>query len=161
MEIAALLLFLLFLLTGAAGIILPVLPGVPLVAVGAVLAAWMTGFAGLGWAPLLWVIALAVLSQVLEYVAGLIGARYYGARRAGLWGSILGSIVGVIWLPPLGLLIGALGGMVASGLIGLFLGAILLAFAYQIFWDWVDEAQLPTAAETMQVVSTNEMTPGQ
>ena len=59
------------------------------------------------------------------------------------------------------ILIGALGGMVASGLIGLFLGAILLAFAYQIFWDWVDEAQLPTAAETMQAVSTNEMTPGQ
>lgn len=117
MEIAALLLFLLFLLTGAAGIILPVLPGVPLVAVGAVLAAWMTGFAGLGWAPLLWVIALAVLSQVLEYVAGLIGARYYGARRAGLWDSILGSIVGVIWLPPLGLLIGALGGAIVGELL--------------------------------------------
>lgn len=117
MDIAALLLFLLFLLAGAAGIILPVLPGVPLVAVGAVLAAWMTGFAQLGWTPLVWVIALAVLSQVLEYVAGLVGARYYGARRAGLWGSIVGSIVGVIWLPPLGLLIGALGGAIAGELL--------------------------------------------
>ncbi len=117
MDIAALLLFLLFLFVGAAGIILPVLPGVPLAAVGAVLAAWMTGFAQLGWTPLLWVIALAVLSQVLEYVAGLIGARYYGARRAGLWGSIIGSIVGVIWLPPLGLLIGALGGAIAGELL--------------------------------------------
>lgn len=35
-------------------------------------------------------------------------------------------------------LIGALGGMMASGLIGLFLGATLLAVAYRIFMDWVD-----------------------
>ncbi len=36
------------------------------------------------------------------------------------------------------ILIGALGGMMASGLIGLFLGATLLAVAYRIFTDWVD-----------------------
>ncbi|MBU1641874.1 AI-2E family transporter [bacterium] len=47
------------------------------------------------------------------------------------------------------ILIGALGGMVASGLIGLFLGAILLAIAHQIFWNWVDEAQEQTAAATV------------
>ena len=37
------------------------------------------------------------------------------------------------------ILIGALGGLVVSGLIGLFLGAVLLAVAYQIFWYWVDD----------------------
>lgn len=35
------------------------------------------------------------------------------------------------------ILIGALGGMVASGIIGLFVGAVLLAVAYQIFMEWV------------------------
>ncbi|WDE97140.1 AI-2E family transporter [Lentisphaera profundi] len=39
------------------------------------------------------------------------------------------------------ILIGALGGMVASGLIGLFLGATLLAVAYRIFMDWVDHPE--------------------
>jgi predicted PurR-regulated permease PerM len=37
------------------------------------------------------------------------------------------------------ILIGALGGMMANGFIGLFLGAVLLAIGYQIFMDWVDD----------------------
>ncbi|SRR6056297_1400313 len=37
-------------------------------------------------------------------------------------------------------LLGALGGMIGGGLIGLFLGAVILAVAYQVFMAWVDEA---------------------
>jgi len=48
------------------------------------------------------------------------------------------------------ILIGALGGMIDSGLIGLFLGAILLSFAYQIFWNWVDEAAEPVNGDVFQ-----------
>jgi len=36
-------------------------------------------------------------------------------------------------------LIGALGGMVASGILGLFIGPIVLAVGYRLFWQWVDE----------------------
>ena len=35
------------------------------------------------------------------------------------------------------ILIGALGGMVSGGMIGLFLGAVLLALGYKIFMEWV------------------------
>jgi predicted PurR-regulated permease PerM len=35
------------------------------------------------------------------------------------------------------ILLGALGGMVSAGIIGLFIGAALLALGYQIFMDWV------------------------
>ena len=35
------------------------------------------------------------------------------------------------------ILIGALGGMISSGFIGLFIGAVLLAVGYQIFMQWV------------------------
>lgn len=35
------------------------------------------------------------------------------------------------------ILIGALGGMVTGGVIGLFIGPVLLAVGYQIFWQWV------------------------
>ena len=35
-------------------------------------------------------------------------------------------------------LLGALGGMVASGMIGLFLGAVMLSVGYEIFMEWVD-----------------------
>lgn len=34
-------------------------------------------------------------------------------------------------------LIGALGGMVTNGVIGLFIGPVVLAVGYQLFWQWV------------------------
>lgn len=37
------------------------------------------------------------------------------------------------------ILIGALGGMVTGGVIGLFIGPIVLAVGYQLFWQWVDD----------------------
>src|SRR4029077_17765106 len=36
------------------------------------------------------------------------------------------------------ILIGALGGMATSGILGMFVGATLLALGYQIFMGWVD-----------------------
>jgi predicted PurR-regulated permease PerM len=38
-------------------------------------------------------------------------------------------------------LVGALGGMAASGIAGMFVGATLMALAYQVFWAWVAEQQ--------------------
>ena len=35
------------------------------------------------------------------------------------------------------ILLGALGGMAAGGIVGLFVGAVLLALGYQIFMGWV------------------------
>ncbi|MDD0972534.1 AI-2E family transporter [Pseudomonas fontis] len=37
-------------------------------------------------------------------------------------------------------LIGALGGMVSNGIIGLFIGPVMLAVGYELFWAWVDNA---------------------
>ena len=37
----------------------------------------------------------------------------------------------------LSILIGALGGMAAKGILGMFVGATLLALGYQIFMGWV------------------------
>ena len=43
-------------------------------------------------------------------------------------------------------LIGAIGGMVSIGIIGLFIGPVALAVSYQLFWQWVD--QQPLSAES-------------
>jgi len=40
-------------------------------------------------------------------------------------------------------LIGALGGMVTGGVIGLFIGPVMLAVAYQLFWRWVKDQPEP------------------
>lgn len=43
-------------------------------------------------------------------------------------------------------LIGALGGMVSGGIIGLFIGPVLLAVGYKLFWQWVDTPHANRAA---------------
>lgn len=44
------------------------------------------------------------------------------------------------------ILLGALGGMVSAGIIGLFLGAVILAVGYQVFMKWVDDTEHPASA---------------
>jgi predicted PurR-regulated permease PerM len=41
------------------------------------------------------------------------------------------------------ILIGAIGGMISSGIIGLFAGAVVLAIWYQLFLSWMDQKPLP------------------
>ncbi len=42
-------------------------------------------------------------------------------------------------IPMLVILIGAIGGMILSGIIGLFIGAVGLALAYKLFMTWLEE----------------------
>ncbi len=48
-------------------------------------------------------------------------------------------------------LIGALGGMVVSGFMGLFIGAVLLAVGYNIFMEWVNDDEQATDTDTAPV----------
>ena len=43
-------------------------------------------------------------------------------------------------VPMLVILIGAIGGMILMGMIGLFLGAVIFALAYKLFMLWIDNA---------------------
>ena len=53
-------------------------------------------------------------------------------------------------------LIGALGGMVSAGVIGLFIGPVMLAVGYQLFWRWVrDQPQSALPSENASAVSSN------
>ncbi len=42
-------------------------------------------------------------------------------------------------IPMLVILIGAIGGMILMGMIGLFIGAVILALAYKLFTFWIEE----------------------
>jgi uncharacterized protein YqgC (DUF456 family) len=79
-----------------------------------VLAAWLVGFEQFGIMPLVWVGVLGVMSQLAEYVSSAVGAKRFGASRAGLWGSIVGSLIGLVFLPPFGFLVGAMAGAFAA-----------------------------------------------
>ena len=55
------------------------------------------------------------------------------------------------------ILIGAIGGMIATGFIGLFLGAVLLAIGYQMFMVWIDDPENNTADESTQDASADSV----
>ena len=57
------------------------------------------------------------------------------------------------------ILLGAMGGMVTSGIIGLFIGAVMLAVGYQVFMSWVDEGQESTTGAPEQPDNSAQLTP--
>ncbi|WP_411851453.1 DUF456 domain-containing protein [Stenotrophomonas sp. LGBM10] len=99
----------LLVLVGIAGVILPALPGIPLVFAGLLLAAWADGFAHVGWLPLTVLGLLTALSFAVDILATVVGAKRVGASRKALWGTFIGSIVGLFFM-PLGLFLGPLAG---------------------------------------------------
>lgn len=67
---------------------------------------------------------------------------------------LLGRGAGV---PTLVIVIGAIGGMISSGIIGLFVGAVVLAVGYELFAVWVkgNEGDVnPMVAETARLTGT-------
>lgn len=117
MTVFAGVVFVLVYLVAIVGVFVPVLPGIVLAAAGALVAGWLTGFDRLGLVPLLIVAGLTILSFAIDYVAGLVGAKRFGARRAGIIGSIVGALVGLFFFPPFGFLVGALAGAVLGELV--------------------------------------------
>lgn len=51
------------------------------------------------------------------------------------------------------ILLGALGGMVSGGIIGLFVGAVVLAVGFQLFMDWVDDDPATSTSSTPDAVA--------
>ena len=103
MQIPQILYFVLagvLIIAGLIGSVLPVLPGVPLVFVGMVLAAWADGFAHVGTFTLILLGALCILAMLVDFVAGLLGARRVGASKYALWGAMCGTLVGIFFGLP-------------------------------------------------------------
>jgi predicted PurR-regulated permease PerM len=85
----------------------------------------------------------SVVANVFFTVYFLVGALADNVLKPMLLGRGVDAPMPVV-------LIGALGGMMASGLIGLFLGATLLAVAYRIFMDWVDDTEVVLDSEELE-----------
>jgi predicted PurR-regulated permease PerM len=121
--------------------------------------------AGIPWAGILSVVvlvlAIAQLPALLVTLPAIVWiwmSGDYAAGRAVLFTILLfasGAADNVLKPLVLGrgvdapmpvILIGALGGMAAAGILGMFVGATLLALAYQLFMGWVDENPAPPLA---------------
>lgn len=88
----------LVMLAGVAGAVLPVLPGAPL-AFGSLLLAKILHFTGISW----WVIGLfgllTIVGIVLDYTVPIAATKKMGGSRYGVWGLVIGLIVGIVFSP--------------------------------------------------------------
>lgn len=100
---------------GMAGAILPALPGVPLVFGGMLLAAWADHFQHVGAVTLTLLGVLCVVALLIDFIAGVMGARRVGASSRALWGATIGTFAGLFFGIP-GLLLGPFVGAVAGEL---------------------------------------------
>lgn len=117
MEIVWWSLTVLLFVTGIVGSLLPFLPGTTVVFAGAVLHKLMLPGQSVGWWTLGAIAFLLVLSYVLDFVSGAVGAKYFGASRWGAIGGILGATVGIFFGLP-GIFIGPLVGALVGELLG-------------------------------------------
>jgi len=92
-------------LAGIAGTVIPVLPGVPLVFAGMLLAAWADHFQHIGAFTLTILGVLCVFALLIDFAAGLLGAKRVGASTRALWGATFGTLIGLFFGLP-GLLLG-------------------------------------------------------
>jgi uncharacterized protein len=106
-------------LGGLAGCILPALPGPPLSYVGFFIVWAARGFEARTFgnvAP--WVLlGVTIVVTVLDTLAPMLGAKRYGATKWGVWGAVVGLLVGIVWFPPFGMIVGTFVGALAGELL--------------------------------------------
>ena len=113
MTIALWILAVALVVVGVVGTVLPALPGAILVFAGVALAAWIDDFTRIsGWT--LGVLGvLTVIAWVIDYVAGVFGAKKAGASGLAIAGAAIGTIAGIftglwglLFMPLVGAAIG-------------------------------------------------------
>jgi predicted PurR-regulated permease PerM len=112
------------------------------------------------WAVLILVVAVIQLPTIL--VMGPIAAYVFSAAETTpavlflIWIFLVSSIESVLKpilmargvdIPMLVILLGALGGMMLFGIIGLFVGAVMLAIMFTLFMAWINEKEENDAVE--------------
>ena len=121
------------------------------------------------WALLVMILAVMQLPPLLVIAPVIVWAFATQSTTAAVIFLVYGLFVSVsdtflkplllgrgVDVPMLVILLGAIGGMIMSGIIGLFVGAVVLAVAYQLMMAWLEQdadlgmfstARAPAAAE--------------
>ncbi len=108
----------LFIIAGLAGSILPVIPGPPLSWVG-ILLIHFTKYESYS-STFLWVTAIImVVITLLDYYVPIWGTKKFGGTKAGVWGSTIGLIIGLVF-SPFGLV-----SIIIGPFVGAFIGEML------------------------------------
>ncbi len=113
-------LVLMLLVGGFLGTFIPIIPGAVFIVLAAVAHYFLFGmeesrFSVWSFIPMG---LLLILSVVVDYVSGALGAKYYGATKWGAIGAIVGGIAGIFFPFP---------GLIVGPLVGAFAGELIFA----------------------------------
>jgi uncharacterized protein YqgC (DUF456 family) len=103
-------------LAGLIGSFLPVVPGTPVAYCGLlILQLAIQPFSATF--LIVWVLIVGAI-MILDNVIPAYGTKKFGGSPYGIWGSLLGMVVGIFFFPPLGIIVGPLIGAFVGELIG-------------------------------------------
>lgn len=116
MDIFLIILGAICLLLGLVGCVVPVIPGVPLSYLGLLLLHF-TDRVQFSWQFLtIWAVIVVVI-QLLDYFIPAWGTKKFGGSKYGVWGSMIGLLLGFFMGPWWGIVIGPFVGAVVGELI--------------------------------------------
>ena len=104
------------LLAGLIGCFLPILPGPPLSYAGLLVLQlketppFNTKFL------IIWAV-ITIVVTALDYFIPAFGTKKFGGSKKGVWGSLIGLVLGVFFFPPFGIIIGPILGAIVGELI--------------------------------------------
>jgi len=99
---------------GLVGCVLPFIPGPPVSFLALIILSFAKNWEPFSSTFLIMMAVLTILVTLLDYVIPAVGAKKYGASELGVWGSIIGMVIGLFLLPPWGMFIGAFVGALAG-----------------------------------------------
>jgi len=114
-EVLSWTLLVILLLSGLAGVLLPILPGALIIFVGALLHKILTP-EWLSWTTVIILGVLVLVERLLDFLGTMIGAKWLGATRWGIFGAVVGGIVGLFFGLP-GLILGPVFGALVGEII--------------------------------------------
>ncbi len=105
----------LFIISGILGCVLPVLPGPPLSYIGLLFLHFTEKYQFSTRFLIIWAVVTVVV-YLLDYAIPVWGTKRFGGSKRGIWGSIIGLVVGLFFFPPFGIIIGPFAGAVIGEL---------------------------------------------
>ncbi len=105
MDIVLIILGLICVIVGLLGCFLPIIPGPPISFLALLLIHWTERIDLDSNTLWLWGFVMAAVTA-LDYVVPVYGTKKFGGTKRGVWGSTIGLVAGLIFFPPLGIIIG-------------------------------------------------------
>ena len=103
---------------GLFGAVFPILPDSLLILTGAFLQHFTVhSTRTVGWWTLGALTALCILAHIVDFTAGALGAKRFGASKWGAFGGIIGGLVGTLFFFPVGLFLGPVAGALCAEVI--------------------------------------------